>query len=459
MLARSLAVGVALATAARGAPLAGQTYAHSRPVTSADAMHGDSAAADLDSLVARALVASPALHTAGARLAAARARVGPAGARPDPMLMLGVQNLPVSQPGFSDFMTMKVVGISQTIPYAGKLRLNAAAAERESDAAGASLAATRLQVTRQVREAYYDIAYAERALAITTRNQSVLVDLVRVVQAHYAVGSGAQADVLRAQLETTRLAQEASALVEDRRSALARLNALLDQPSEAPLGDARFPARVVRLAEPNPATGVHFASASLGSRAGGSPLLPLDSLEALAEQHSPALRAHESMMAAQRERVALARTASRPDVNVAVEYGQRAGLPDMITATVSVPLPLQRARKQDQEVAAAANELGALESEHDEQVNALRAEIAARYSDAERARTQLALSVSAVLPQARAALASTTASFQVGRVSFETVMDTQALVFNAEIAHYRALSDFGKALAALEQITGTEVAR
>lgn len=418
-----------------------------------------SAAADLDALVARALIVSPTLRVATARLAAARARVSPAGARPDPMLMAGVQNLPVSLPGFDDFMTMKMVGVSQTLPYPGKLALQTRIAERDVDVSRAALEEARREIVRRVREAYYDIAFADHALGIVARNQSALGDLVRVSEAHYAVGTGAQADVLRARLEQTRLATDASSLTEDRGAALARLNALLDQPSDAPLDAGAFPAALLVLASPDSTHAVHFTSAALGARAAGSPLLPLDTLQGRAEQASPMLREHEAMIAAQRSRVALARKASLPDFTVNVAYGQRNALSDMVTATVSIPLPLQRGRKQNEEVAADVADLDALEAEHREQLNALRAEIAVRYSDAERARTQLALLVSAMLPQARATLASATASFQVGRVGLEEVVDAQAITFHAETSYYRALADFGKAIAALEQVVGTGVVR
>src|SRR5688572_27635510 len=74
---------------------------------------------ELDSVVRLATETSPAVRAALARVEAARARIGAAGARPDPMLMAGVQNFPVSEPGFRDFMTMKMVGLEQTLPYPG----------------------------------------------------------------------------------------------------------------------------------------------------------------------------------------------------------------------------------------------------------------------------------------------------------------------------------------------------
>ena len=233
--------------------------------------------AALDSLVRQALQANPAIHAAGARLKAADARVAPAGARPDPMLMAGIENLPISEPGFSDFMTMKVIGVEQAFPFPGKLSLRTRAARDEVAAAQAALDAARLDAATQTKEAYYDLAFADRALDIVRRNQAVLTDLISVSEARYATGTGTQADVLRARTETANLESAASALAEQRRAALARLNAVLDRPSDTPVEAPVIPARIARAAVADSASQVHFASGGLGARAADSPLLPLDS--------------------------------------------------------------------------------------------------------------------------------------------------------------------------------------
>src|SRR5687768_5746064 len=160
---------------------------------------------DLDSLVARALASSPPLRAARARLDAARMRIRPAGARPDPMLMAGVQNFPVTDPGFTDVMTMKMIGVGQTIPYPGKLPLRTRAAEYEVAAATARLDEARLTVAREVRSAYYDLVFADQAFDIVRRNQEMLAALVPVSEAQYSSGTGTQADVLRLRVEAARL--------------------------------------------------------------------------------------------------------------------------------------------------------------------------------------------------------------------------------------------------------------
>ena len=435
---------------------------HAQPETSTDSRASEAPPSDegtLDSLVALALRSNPSIRAAASRAMAAHAGIAPAGARPDPMLMAGIQNFPISSPGFSAEMTMKMVGVSQTFPYPGKLRLETRVAEFRFDAARDNLAQMTLDVVRDVREAYYDLVFADRALEIVQRNAALLQSLVSVSQAQYTTGIGTQSDVLRARTEAVRVNVVASQLTVQHRTALAQLNALLDRASDVPVNHPAIAARLRRAAVADSADQVHFASTALGAPAADSPLLPLDSLQALAVVHSPQLRAQEAAIAAQSARVALARKATLPDINVALSYGQRQNLSDMVSATVSIPIPLQRGRKQYADVAAANADLTAFQATQQTLANTIRADIARRAGDIEQARTELALYKRAILPQAQATFASATASYQVGRVDFTSVVDAQAAVFNYETAYWRSLTNVAKAIAELERIVGAEVLR
>ena len=413
--------------------------------------------AELESLIRLATESSPAVRAALARVEAARARIGPAGARPDPMLMAGIQNLPISEPGFAGEMTMKMVGIGQTIPYPGKLSLSSRAAASGLLAARSELEGARLRVREAVERAYYDLAYLDRALDVVARNQRLLVDFMRVTEARYGVGTGGQEEVLRVRVEAARLGEEAVALAEQRRAVLAQLNAVLDRASDTPVSAPAIPRRVGRAAVADSAGEIRFVSSALGARAANSPLPALETLQATAIQRNPLLRAHEAMIAAQTARVERARKEHLPDFDVSLSYGQRAGFSDMVSAQISIPLPVQRGRKQDLLVAEARSELAALHAEHDEQVNALRADVARLHAELERDRAQLALYVKAILPQGRAALTSATAGYQVGRADFLTLLDAQATLFTYETTYFRVLSEFAKTLAELERVVGEEI--
>lgn len=409
---------------------------------------------------------SPAIVVARSRIAVARARIGPAAAWPDPMLMAGIQNLPLGKmndqgmampalPG--DDMTMKMVGVSQTIPYPGKPRLRRTIAEREVDAAVAAGRSALLDVERDVKKSYFELAYLDRAIEIVNRNQPVLADVIRVAEAHYAAGLIGQQDVLKARVEAARLGEVASALLEQRRSVLAGLNALVDRESTTPVGTVRISERVARAALTADPARIRFAAQTLGARAADSPLPPLQTLQELALNQNPHLRERRALIAAQSARIALAEKGVKADIDLSLQYGQRNQRPDMISAVVSIPLPIHKRARQDEEISEARAELAALEAEQTGGANKVRAEVARLVSELERNRTQLALYAKAILPLGQAAVASSLASYQVGKSDLLSVLDNQGTLFEYETANYRALTDFARTLADLEAVVGAEV--
>ena len=422
----------------------------------------------LEALLARADSANPSLQAARDRVRAASARVRPAAAWADPMLMAGIENLPfgaMNEPGMGSAapsvpgepMTMKMIGVSQTVPYPGKLGLRRQAAEREVDAARASADASRLAVARDVRVSFYELAYIDRALAIVERNRAVLADVIQVTEAHYASGTGGQQDVLKARVEAARLGETASALLEERRATSAELNATLNKDDTTSLPSAVVPERIAQAAIAVDPNRVRFAAQTLGARAVDWPFPPLAELQDLAARENPTLRESEANIAAQAARVELARKGSKPDFEVSLRYGQRNQRPDMITAEVSIPLPIHKRARQDQELEAARAEFSAMESDRRAKSNSVRAQVSRLVSDLERGRTQLAIYTKAILPQGGAAATAALASYQAGKTDLLTVLDDQNTLFTYETEYYRSLSDFAKNLAELEQVVGSEI--
>jgi cobalt-zinc-cadmium efflux system outer membrane protein len=451
-----------MATAAAGGLLWTAGGAHAQSIPSPDTARVEAAgdrAAELEALIEHALTANPSVRAAQARVEAARAAVGPADALPDPMLSVGVMNFPTGEPGFDDMMTMKTVGIGQTLPFPGKLGLRRRIAEHELAATEARFETARLEVVQAVKDAYYELAFLDRALEIIRRNERLLGSFIQVTEARYGVGAGSQADVLKARVEASRLAEEAVALTERRRATLARLNAVLDRSSASPLEAPAVPLRTARAAVPDDAAQIRFTSAALGSRAADSPLPPLTELQERALRQSPSIRAHEAEIAAEAARVELARRAHLPDLDLSIQYGQRNGASDLLSAMISVPLPIHRAGKQDLAVRVAEARLAALQAEHHKHTNEIRAHVAEAYADLERERAQLALFVKSILPQGRAALESATAGFQVGDVDFLTLLENQAVLYDYETQYHRALSSFAGHLAELERTVGEEILR
>src|SRR5581483_1761910 len=130
---------------------------------------------------------------------------------PDPQVTL--QNLAVGSPrpfaGFSnsDFAYIGFA-ISQDLPYPGKLKLKGEAAQQDAAITRDKLETVRRGILEQVKEAYFQIAYAQQILDVLERNGKLLEEIERITDARYRVGQGTQQDVLKAQLERTKLLRE-----------------------------------------------------------------------------------------------------------------------------------------------------------------------------------------------------------------------------------------------------------
>ncbi len=413
------------------------------PAQSAAARRDDDPA--LLALVARAMAASPRVRAATARTTAARARIGPAGARPDPMLMAGLQNFPLLAPGFTDGMTMKMIGVSQTVLFPGKLRVRRDVAVREADAVIAQDRTVRAELVSAIKATWYDLAYLDAALALTRQQRATLDEVAAVALARYDAGVGSQADVLTARVDAMKLRDDEAGVLSERSATVAALNALLDRASDTPVLPVTVSARIRRAAERE------------NTDSSSSPLLPLDELQMRAMQSGPMLISHQREIDAQQERVTLARIEARPDVDVVLQYGQRNNLPDMVTLQLAIPLRLQQRTKQGAVIAAAHADVLASEAEHDAQRNDVYASIARLHATAERARAQIALYSRSVLPARRAAVDAALASYRGNAGSLTQVLSAEAAERGDRVTLARTLSDFAKSVSALELIVGSEV--
>ncbi len=357
-----------------------------------------------------------------------------------------------------DPMRMNIIGIEQTIPFPGKPSLARRAAAAQVREAEAELAKSRRDIEARARQAYYDVAFQTRALEVVARNAEVLSSLIAASEVRYISAGGSQVEVLNTRLEATRLGETASELVEARRAAIARLNALLQRPTDTPVL-AEFPHAMIKAAAPQSPARATFVSSALGARAADSPLKTPEELQALARRSSPDLARLRALIESEQARATLSSRNYLPDVTASLEYGQRTDLPDMVSAKVSLPLPIFKRRKQDAIVRSARADVIAAEGELSTAEQELFGRIAEIHADLERQRTRLALYVGALIPQGQATVQASLASFQTGRTSLFEVLGHQAALFRYETEYFRALADFARGLAELEQIVGAGVLR
>ena len=394
-------------------------------------------AATVDDLVAEALAANPEVKASTARWEMFAQKARAAGSFEDPMLMLGIKNGLAREP-FDlnrDMDTARVIGISQMVPFFGKRDLMRAAASHEAEATRWEVEERKLELAAMVKESWYRLFLVDRSLTALERSIANLDDLVRFVETMYGVGQGRQADVLRVQLERSKMEEMRLSLKQQRRSLEIGLNTLLARPLET----AVPPVEKVELA----VTAVPDAA----------------ELTRLAENSRPLLRAMAARINKAEAEQALADREIYPDFTFSFEYMQRNQIMDedpgydMYDASVSFNLPLQHDRRRAMIAEAAAAQRMAAE-ELAMTRNAIRRTIADLVAQAERDRAMASLYREGIIPQAGAAVESALSAYRAGKGEFMQVLDSRMNLFNVERDYYQAVAEQRMALAQLEAAVG-----
>ena len=388
----------------------------------------------LDDVIREALEKSPEAQSTLHAVRALERRVPQAKTLPDPMVSVGwAGNLTPFSVMQGDNSSYRGLTVSEQFPYPGKLRLRGEIASKEADAAQADYEAVQRRISSEVKAAYYDYFYFDRAIQTTNRNKDLLEKLSKIAEARYRVGKAMQQDVLRSQIEISLLLEKLTMLEQQRATAQARINAFLVRSPESPLPPA---------ADVEPETITHS----------------LDELYALAATNDTAVLRNQRMVERSRLGIALAQKEYRPDIGVGYMYQQRAGLSDMNGVTVTVNIPVFYKSKQRQGVAEASEELISAEKMHDNRLNEVRFELKQQYLAAKASERLLTLYSKGVVPQSSLALESSMAAYQVGNVDFLSLIANFTTLLSYETDYYRQLADYQTALARIESLTGSDVA-
>jgi outer membrane protein TolC len=400
-------------------PLAAQ--AESPPLTLAEA-------------VEQALQTAPDIEASREGLGAARSLAISAGRLPDPLLTVGVEDLPVNGPdAYSttrDFMTMRKIGVMQAFPRAEKRRLARARATAEVDLADAELTRARLEVARQTAQAWIRLATAHTSLETLQGLQADLELASASARANVAAARGSGADALAADAASARLK-----------------NRILRQDGE------------VRAAQVELARWVGAAA--------DRPLAMLPALDQLPVNPEILItRAHlhgdllpfEARLAAARTDVELARAERRPDWSAEVSFGKRGpDFSDMASLQFSIGLPLFARTRQNPVIEARGATLRQLQAERESEVRMHTAELRALLSEWQQAGAQLAQFERELLPLARERSRLTLATYRAGTGDLRSAIESFADETDLIVEHAMLQNERGRAWAELRYLEAQHV--
>ncbi len=353
----------------------------------------------------------------------------------DPKLRLGAVNVPVDSFSLDeDDMTMIELGLTQEFAPGRSRQLARRRMEQSATAAEAVAEDRRLQVRREVRRAWTELAYVMLARALVTGQAEWVEQMRSSARARYASGEGRLLDVLQAGLDSAMLREQLLDLDRDeamRRAQLARWTG-----EEA--------ARAVRPGALPPRTEPE----------------PLALLEQRLLGH-PAQRDFERRIEAARTAVQLAEQSRRPGWMLDLGYGFRSGRmadgesrPDMLTAMVSVDLPLFSGNRQDREIAAARAEARGLHEMHDDHQREMLAMLGEAWSVAQRTADLERFYETELLPLAEQSVHAALLAYRSNRAMIDDIVAARRAALETSLKHLRIAADRAQARYDVDYLTG-----
>jgi len=395
---------------------------------------------NLNQLIEEALQNNPEILASKKRWEVFKEKIPQARALPDPMFGFGIISLPTSFKFREEDMTMKEISISQMVPFYGKRRLMGEMAEKEAEAVYNEIQEKTNRIIREVKAAYYDLSHVYRTTDVTQRNKEILENFVKIAETQYAVGMGIQQDVLKAHVEVSKMVDELIMLGQRKRALGAKLNTLLNRPTEAPVGE---PGEVVPQKFP----------------------FTVEELQKMALEINPTLKGMKKMIEAKEKAYDLAKREYYPDFTFKFAYGQRDNSEgpevmkrrDMLTGIVEVNIPIFYKSKQERKVAETKADILSAEAQYRAMKNEIQFMVADMVSMIQRVERQVDLYKTGIIPQASLQINSAMSAYRVNKADFMTLLDGQMTLYKYELEYHQALTEYEKNVASLGAVIGKQL--
>lgn len=386
----------------------------------------------LQDLIPEVLARNPELVAARKQWEASSQRIVQARSLDDPTLSIHLWNFP--QTFNVTRADNSIFGLSQSFPFPGKLALKSEIASRSAEITEQALRAKERELVARLKQAYYDLFLARKAIQIHHEQVELLRQFVEIANAKFRTGKGSQSDVLKAQVELSLLHQQLPVLEQRRETAAALLNTVLDRDPLSPLGIPQEPSLI-----------------SIDT--------PIGDLHRLALNARPELKAAELAVQQNEQFRALAQRQYYPDFNVTFQRFQNIQAHDGFGAYVAmtVPFAFWSKPKHDAGVQEAAASVAAAQAQQHTVENLTRFQINDLLAKVRASEQVARLYHTTILPQALQNLEAARAGYRAGKGGFLDLIDTQRAWRGFQFEYYRALVEREHRLAELEQVVGTDL--
>jgi len=330
-------------------------------------------------------------------------------------------------------------GVSQKIPFPGKLNLKAKAQDKNAQMLKEKYEAAKRELIKNIKFVYYDIFWVDKAIQISEEEKSILESLEKVAQRKYESNFSPQQDVIKAQVELSKLIDKLFHLKQNRRSLVAKMNSLLNRPKGAILG-------------------------RVGNVESEDFRYPLEELYIIAQKEAQELVAASLDVERAQYEKSLANLDYFPDFTFGVDYTQiGAGHTtasndgqDAWTGKVAINIPIwfDKLGAQLKEKKAS---LQASRDTYENIENSIAYEVQDLYFKITTYRDITLLYKTALLPQTEQAFQAAKIGYETGEVDFLNWLDAERILLQTRLAYYKTIVDYQKSIAYLERVVGRDL--
>ena len=391
----------------------------------------------LQELISIAIEVSPKIKMLEMKKQSAENRIDQNSNLADPMLTLGLTNLPVNSFSFTqEPMTGKIIGLSQAFPFPGKLKMQAEVSRKDVDIIEQEILDAKNEIRKNVIKNYNELIFIRKAISIANENKELLRNIAEVVRTKYSVSTASQQNLLKVELEITNITEKISDLKSKEIALISVLNSFLlrDQLSAIPTDD--FPA-------------IKFYS------------LNIEALIDSSKLHRPFLAGIKKAREKEANKQSLAEYDFYPNFNLSISYSIRdkiaktnMPLDDFFTVIAGISLPLNYGGK----VSAKVDETISLKKLYDEQyelsLQILRSSFGSSVAKLNSLKERIKLIEEGSLIQANENLKTTLTGYQVAQVDFLNVIDAQSSLLKIQNDYFRLKTDYLNEIAEIEFLSG-----
>jgi outer membrane protein TolC len=393
-------------------------------------------AVTLDSLIDEALDNNPRLQSAYSEWKAEEYKARHVRGLPDPQASYGY---------FGESIETRIgpqehkYGVSQNIPFPGKLGLKGKAQDRRAGMLREQYGVRGREIIKDVKFLFYDIFWVDKAIQITEEEKTIIESLERVAQRKYESNLVSQQDVIRAHVELSKLIDKLFLLKQNRKSLEARANMLLARPRSSQLGKTGD----IEIVQFN---------------------YELNELHRMADESSQQLiAARLDMERAEYER-SLARLDYFPDFTFGFDYievgsghtTQPNDGDDAWMGKVAINVPIWFG-KLDAKLKEKKALLESRKKNHKDAENLIDYEVEDLYFKITTYKDIVSLYKTALVPQAEQAFTSAKTGYETGKVDFLTWLDAEKVLLQTRLAYFKGIVDYQKSIAYLERIVGRDL--